>query len=422
MNAGLPHHWGYPQCAAMAWATLSATTREFPTRSSLSPANKLIAARPSNAPGPRQHLFFDPTKTTAAVVTCGGLCPGLNNVIRGLFYELQANYGVPEILGIRYGYQGLNPTVGEPPMVLEPHRVEEIHKSGGTILGSSRGDQPPEVMVDFLIERGINMLFCVGGDGTQCGAHVLAQEALRRQAPIAVVGIPKTIDNDIAYVDRSFGFDTAVEKALEHITGAHAEANGVPYGVGLVKLMGRHAGFIAAQATLASGQVNFTLIPEVPFHMEGEDGFLEKLHRRLKKRHHALVVVAEGAGQHLLPESLVKYDASGNRRLGNIGIFLKECITTHLAERGIDTKVKYFDPSYHIRSVEANPSDSLLCYKLARRAVHAAMAGKTDMLIGLRHDRFIHVPLPLVTQSDKSVDPESDLWMGVLASTAQEKW
>jgi 6-phosphofructokinase 1 len=196
--------------------------------------------------GPREKLFFDPRQTRAAIVTCGGLCPGLNNVIRSAFLELHHNYGVPEMLGLRYGYAGLNPAGGEPPLRLTPEIVDDIHEVGGTILGSSRGPQPSEVMVDFLVQAGINVLFCVGGDGTLRGARDIGEEARRRKLPIAVVGIPKTIDNDVMYITRTFGFSTATEKAREVLDCAHNEAKSVFNGVGLVKVMGRDAGFIAA--------------------------------------------------------------------------------------------------------------------------------------------------------------------------------
>jgi len=374
------------------------------------------------AAGPRRRIFFKPERTTAAIVTCGGLCPGLNNVIRAVFFEMKVNYGVAHVLGIRYGYAGLNPEVGEPPLRLTPDIVEDIHLMGGTLLGSSRGQQPVDKVVDFLYREHIDILVCVGGDGTQRGAHAIAEEVGRRALPIGIIGIPKTIDNDIPFVERSIGFDTALEKAVEHIAGAHNEARGVPRGIGLVKLMGRQAGFIAAGATLASGQVNFCLVPEVPFELEGPGGLLSKLEKRMNARNHAVIVVAEGAGQDLLPETEITYDRSGNRRLGDVGNLLKRRITEHFQEIGAPVSVKYFDPSYHIRSAAANCADALLCHRLSRRAVHAAMSGKTDMLVGMIHDSFIHAPLPLVTGTHKAVDPESDLWMGVLAATGQQRW
>ena len=372
--------------------------------------------------GPREKLFFEPAASKAAIVTCGGLCPGLNNVIRNLFYTLHDNYGVPTVLGIRHGYAGLNPEEGLPPIELTHALVEEIHHQGGTVLGTSRGPQEPRVTVDFLESQGVNLLFTIGGDGTQKGAHAIAEEIARRGARIAVVGVPKTIDNDIKYVYRTFGFLTAVAEAERVIDRAHVEAKSVPRGVGLVKLMGREAGFIAAAATIASGEVNFTLIPEVEFGLKGERGFLAKLGRRLDARGHAVVVVAEGAGQHLLPERNER-DKSGNRKLGDIGLFLKEQVLEHFGRLNREpVAVKYFDPSYYIRSAPANAADSLLTEELARHAAHAGMAGKTDMLIGLWNGRAVHVPLAMSCGQVKRLDPERELWAAVLATTGQEKW
>jgi 6-phosphofructokinase 1 len=371
--------------------------------------------------GPRERLFFAPQNTRAAIVTCGGLCPGLNNVIRSAFLELHHNYGVPEVLGIRYGYAGLNPQVGEPPVVLTADLVDHIHDNGGTVLGSSRGPQPVSVMLDFLVERNVNILLCVGGDGTLSGAGVIAREAQRRGLPLAVVGIPKTIDNDVMYVARTFGLISASDKAREVLTCAHNEAKGAFNGVGLVKVMGRDAGFVAATATLASQEVNFTLIPEVPLVLEGPDGFLELLRRRLEKRHHAVVVVAEGAGQPWLKAAESETDASGNKRHADIGPFLKERILAHCRQARVPVEVKYFDPSYFIRSVPANSDDALLCDQLARHAVHAAMAGKTNLVIGLWNGTFTHLPIALATSGKKTVDPEGALWRSVLACTGQPR-
>lgn len=369
--------------------------------------------------GPRRKLYFDPKKTRAAILTAGGLCPGINNVVRSAFYQLHHRYRVPEVLGIRYGFQGLNPSAGHPPIALTPDRVEGVHRNGGTFLGSSRGPQNVALMVDFLEEREIDVLLCVGGDGTQRGAHALSEEARRRGLDIAIVGIPKTIDNDVPFVYRSFGFDTALEKSREVIQGAHVEAKGVPNGIGLVKLMGRYAGFIAAGATLASQEVNFVLVPEVPFALDGPDGFLAVLERRLDDRAHAVVVIAEGAGQHLFPEPESRRDASGNLKLHDVGLLLKQRITDHFAARGKPAYLKYLDPSYLIRSIPANTSDSLYCDSLARHAVHAALAGKTDMLVGYWHNVFVHVPIPAVTRRSKRLDPHGGVWMAVLEATGQ---
>lgn len=372
--------------------------------------------------GAREDLFFDPSKTRAAIVSCGGLCPGINNVIRSLVLELTHNYDVKNILGIRYGYRGFNPDEGRPPIELTHATVEGIHHQGGTMLGSSRGHQDPKTTVDFLVANNIDILFCIGGDGTQRGAHSMADEIARRQLPIAIVGIPKTIDNDIKFCFRTFGFYSAVAEAEQVIDRAHVEAKGVLNGIGLVKLMGRQAGFIAAAATLASGEANFTLIPEVPFELDGPHGFLAALERRLQAREHAVIVVAEGAGQNLLSNHPDECDASGNRKLGDIGLFLKSKIVEHFAAKKMPAKVKYMDPSYHIRSVPANAADSLLCEQLARNAVHAGMAGKTDLLIGLWHNHLVHVPLEVSTGVKKQLSPEGELWTAVLALTGQEKW
>jgi 6-phosphofructokinase 1 len=371
--------------------------------------------------GAREHIFFDPPKTKAAIVTCGGLCPGINNVIRTCVFELMYNYGVPEVLGIRYGYHGLNPAEGRSPLSLTPELVEGIHHLGGTMLGTSRGPQDPATSVEFLRSRGVNVLLCIGGDGTQCGAHAIAQEAARRNVPLAVIGIPKTIDNDVKFCFSTFGFYTAVAEAEQVIDRAHVEAKSAINGVGLVKLMGREAGFIAASATVASGEANFCFVPEVPLVLDGNDGFLPKLKRRLEAREHAVVVIAEGAGQNLL-ETEGACDASGNRRLADIGVFLKEKIESYLKAEKMSVSVKYFDPSYYIRSLPAAAVDSLLCERFARAAVHAGMAGKTDLLVGLWHNQLVHIPLATSTGHVKRMDPEDELWTSVLALTGQNKW
>lgn len=372
--------------------------------------------------GTRERIYFDPVQTRAAIVTCGGLCPGLNNVIRSAFIELHMNYRVKEVLGIRYGYQGLNPAVGLPPIPLTMEMVEDIHEEGGTILGSSRGNQDPAVMVDFLSQRAIDILFCVGGDGTQRGTHAIAEEVKRRNLPIAVVGIPKTIDNDIVYCDRTFGFTTAVEEAAKVFDAAHSESKGSPYGIGLVKVMGREAGYIAAAATLASQEVNFCLIPELPFKLDGPRGFLEALRTRMLDRRHAVIVIAEGAGQELFAlNGNVERDASGNVKFQDIGPFLKQKIADFFAQRGPKVDIKYIDPSYTIRSVKANCEDAILCDQLARRAVHAAMAGKTDVLLGHMSGTFVHVPISMIAGAKRRVNIEGELWSAVRAATGQPR-
>ena len=369
--------------------------------------------------GSRPKLFFDPAQTRAGIVTCGGICPGLNNVIRALFFELHHAYGVAEVLGFRGGYQGLDPARSPEPVVLTPEFVDQIHHHGGTILGTSRGPVDMATAVENLIGRDVHILFTIGGDGTQRGGQELFEHARRRGHSLSVVGIPKTIDNDVAFVASSFGYLTAVEEAAKVLECAHTEARSVHNGLALVKLMGRHAGFIAAGATIANHDVNFTLIPEVPFKLEGKNGFLAALKDRIQKRQHAVVVVAEGAGQELFEKSSMDRDASGNIKLKDIGLFLRERIESYFREANIPIVMRYFDPSYLIRSRPANAADSILCDLYARNAVHAAMAGKTGLVIGYLHDSFIHIPIETLVGETKHIDPESILWTTVLAATGQ---
>jgi 6-phosphofructokinase 1 len=371
---------------------------------------------------PRERIYFDPFYTTAAIVTCGGLCPGLNNVIRSIYLELSKNYGVRNVLGIRNGFLGLNPASGLAPIPLTDAYVSEIHKLGGTALGSSRGPQDPAANVNFLHRQGINILFCVGGDGTQRGAHEICQDITRRGLKIAVVGIPKTIDNDIMYVFRTFGFATALETAQQALCCAHVEAKGAINGVGLVKLMGRDAGLIAAGATLASQEVNFCLVPEIAFPLDGPNGFLPALKEQVLKSQHAVIAVAEGAGQHLFAEQNGACDASGNRQFQDIGIFLRDKITEYFRKENVPISLKYIDPSYLIRSVPANTADRLLSDQMARYAVHSAMAGNTDVLIGMWNNVFVHVPICTAIRHKKRMELTGELWTNVLLSTGQPRW
>jgi 6-phosphofructokinase 1 len=366
--------------------------------------------------GPRAKLFFDAKQTRAGIVTCGGLCPGLNNVIRSLFLELHYGYRVPEVLGFRGGYAGLDPKHGVEPVTVTPQFVDHIHQHGGTVLGTSRGPVDVRRAVDNLIARNVNILFTVGGDGTQRGANDLYQEARQRGHPLSVVGVPKTIDNDVGFVSRTFGFFSAVEEAKRILDCAHTEARSVPGGIGVVKLMGRHAGFVTAGAVVASQDVNFALIPEVPFNLET---FLAALKTRMLTKSHAVVAVAEGAGQDLLKADAGERDATGNVKLKDIGPFLSEQIKSYFKTEGIPVVIRYFDPSYQIRSRPANSEDALLCDLFARHAVHAAMAGKTGVVIGFLHERFIHVPIELLATHTKRLDPASGWWRSVLAATGQ---
>jgi 6-phosphofructokinase 1 len=374
--------------------------------------------------GPRNKIFFDPRTMGCGIVTCGGLCPGINNVVRGIVLELARGYGARRILGFRYGYEGLISRFGHQPLHLNAESVSHIHHQGGTILGSSRGSQDPAEVIDNLEANGINVLFVVGGDGTIRGAMQLTAEIARRGLKIAVVGVPKTIDNDIHFIDRSFGFESAYSAAVEVIRAARVEAMGAHNGIGLVKLMGRHSGFLASQAALASTDVDLVLIPEIEARLEGERGVLGNLDRVLARKGHAVIVVAEGAAQELMADeagAALGTDKSGNAKLKDIGVFLRERITDHYKRAGKDVTLKYIDPSYTIRSVPATPSDSIYCWNMARNAVHSAMAGNTELLIGRWHGRFVHVPMALATRNRKQVDITADLWMSVIEATGQPR-
>ncbi|HHP7236095.1 MAG TPA: ATP-dependent 6-phosphofructokinase [Desulfobacterales bacterium] len=365
--------------------------------------------------GPRSQIYFDPSKLRCGIVTCGGLCPGINDVIRAIVLSLYHSYGVRTIWGFRYGFEGLASSYGHEVMQLDPEAVKDIHQKGGTILSSSRGPQDLEDMVDTLERMNIGILFAIGGDGTLRGARAIAEEIRKRNLKIAVVGVPKTIDNDIAYMDLSFGFVTAVSEATRVIYAAHSEATGARNGLGLVKLMGRHSGFIAAISALANNDVNFCLIPEVRFSLPV---FLEALQQRIETRGHAVVVVAEGAGQELLEEG-GGTDASGNLRLGDIGVFLKDRIKAHFQQNDLDLVLKYIDPSYSIRSLPSDTYDSAICLVLGHNAVHAAMSGRTNMVVGFWKNHFTHIPISLAVSRRKQIHPDSRLWRNVMACIGQ---
>ena len=371
--------------------------------------------------GPRENLYFDSSKTKCAIVTCGGLCPGINDVIRAIVMEAHHNYNVAATLGIRFGLQGFIPKYGHNVQELTPRTVSDIHMFGGTILGSSRGPQPEDEIVDALERMNVNVLFMIGGDGTVKAAERILHEITRRKLKISVIGIPKTIDNDINFVFQSFGFDTAVEKATESIQCAHIESKGIFNGIGMVKLMGRESGFIAAQASLAYKEVNFVLVPEAPFELYGPNGFLAALEKRMGIRQHAVIVVSEGAGQDLCDVS-GKKDPSGNPVLGDVCTILRDAIKVHFKEKNIPLTLKFIDPSYIIRSVPANSNDRVYCGFLGQHAVHAAMAGKTGMVVNKIRGHYVHLPLSLVSKERRKINVDSDYWRAVLESTGQQTY
>ena len=371
--------------------------------------------------GPREKIFFDPETVVAGIVTCGGLCPGINDVIQAIVVELHSRYRVKKILGFKYGYRGLTNNSLEAPIELTPQKVDYLHRVGGTYLASSRGAQDIDEMIETLVEKKVNILFTVGGDGTMTGAGKMADRIMEKGLNISVIAIPKTIDNDLNYVSRTFGFQTAVEEATHVVSSAHVEAKGAPRGIGLVKLMGRHSGYIATYAALANRDVNYCLIPEVPCRLEGEGGLFDTLRKRLEEKGHAVIVVAEGFGQDLIeadPCSKEK-DASGNIKLKNIGLYLKEKIVNYFTEIDKNITLKYIDPSYIIRSVPANAMDSTYCLQLGQNAVHAAMAGRTGVMVGFWNQHFIHVPIKMAVGKRNTVDPNRRLWKSVMEATLQ---
>ena len=365
--------------------------------------------------GPQEKIYFDPSTLRCGIVTCGGLCPGLNDVIRSIVFCLHEKYGIAKVYGFRFGYAGLVDRSALTPIELTTRRVSQIHEVGGTVLGSSRGPQPVDDMVDTLERLGIQLLFTIGGDGTLRGAHSIVEEIRRRELNIAVVGVPKTIDNDISFIDMSFGFDTAVEAARQATRAAYVEASCHRSGIGLVKLMGRDSGFIASFATLADTQVGLCLVPENAF---GVDGIVRAARQRIERDGYVVIVVAEGAGQELLAEAAER-DASGNRRHGDIGTFLRDKIPEAFRAQGISVSLKYIDPSYMIRSLPANARDANFCLRLGHAAVHAGMAGKTDTVIGSWRRRLTYVPIPMAVSSRKTVDTNGYLWRTVLSVTGQ---
>jgi 6-phosphofructokinase 1 len=370
--------------------------------------------------GPREQVYFQSDEVRACVVTCGGLCPGLNTVIREIVCGLYNMYGVQEVIGIEGGYKGFYACNT---IRLTPKIVNDIHKRGGTILGTSRGGHETSKIVDSIQDRGINQVYIIGGDGTQRGAAVIDEEVRKRGLKVAVAGIPKTIDNDIAIIDKSFGFDTAVEEAQRAINAAHVEAESVKNGIGLVKLMGRYSGYIAMYATLASRDVDCCLIPESPFYLEGEGGLYEFVEKRLKENGHMVIVVAEGAGQELVAESVQNMDsrdASGNRLLLDVGLWLSEKLKDYMTvKEHKEMTLKYIDPTYMVRAIPSNASDNVYCTLLAQSAVHGVMAGYTGFTCGPVNGRHSYIPISRVTETPNRVKITDRMWARLLSSTNQ---
>ncbi len=385
-------------------------------------ANSSTSAKAFAQAGPREYIPWKTGEVRAAIVTCGGLCPGLNNVIQEIFFSLHYNYGVDTIYGIKSGYRGFWQKDYQPWLRLTPEYVRNIHELGGTVLGASRGGFDVTKIVNACEVYGINQLYIIGGDGTHRGGERIGREARARGMKMSVACIPKTIDNDIGIIDKSFGFDTAVAEARKAIASVVLEAQCAPNGIGIVKLMGRHAGYISAHATLASSQVDICLVPEVPFHLHGKNGLLNHVHRLLKNQKSAVIVVAEGAGADLLASNAEK-DESGNAKLGDIGHFMARNIDLYFRSQNVPVSVKYVDPSYMIRSVPAAAEDAVFCLFLASHAVHGAMAGYTNFSVGLVTGRTVYMPIPVVVDASPSyLNPKGSTWERVLSMTHQPNW
>ncbi len=367
--------------------------------------------------GAREKIYFKPDEVTVGVVTCGGLCPGLNDVIRAVTFCAIEGYGVKKVLGFQYGYEGLVAKYSHQPIELDTNTTDDIHEKGGTILKTSRGPQDVKEIVRTLRQYKVDILITIGGDGTLQGSHAIQDEISAQGLKIAVIGVPKTIDNDIGMIERSFGYETAVQGAWGVVNCAHAEAKAFRHGVGLVKLMGRESGWIASSTATSNSNVNFCLIPEVPFDLDGPNGFFEHLRQRLERKDHAVVVVAEGAGQNLILHKETQ-DKSGNKKLADIGVFLRDEMQRWFAEKNCEINVKYFDPSYSIRSTPATANDAEYCLLLGYIAVHAAMAGKTGMVVGFYNNRLVHIPISMISER-KLVDPRGWNWRAVLQATRQ---
>lgn len=368
--------------------------------------------------GPRSQIYFSPKKVVAAIVTCGGLCPGLNVVIREITYTLWQNYGVSKIYGIQYGYRGFYTYNW---IELTPQTTKHIHKLGGTILGSSRGGFDIKKIMARIKSKGVNQIYIIGGDGTLRGASAIHDYVKQKKLEISVISLPKTIDNDIPIIDRSFGYQTSVEEALKAINSAETEAMSAEYGIGLVKLMGRAAGHIALEACLSQRSVNVLLIPEIKFELYGPKGFLEYVYRRLLNKHHCVIVVAEGASEAVLDADFpdLGVDPSGNKILPDIGTFIKSKIVKYCADKGLESTLKYIDPTYMIRTTASNAFDTQICAQLAYNSVHGAMSGFSGFCTGLVHNRCCYIPIDMLKQGNRRIKPKSRKWQRLLAATGQ---
>eukprot|EP01062_Namystynia_karyoxenos_P014156 TRINITY_DN150_c0_g3_i1.p1 TRINITY_DN150_c0_g3~~TRINITY_DN150_c0_g3_i1.p1 ORF type:complete len:608 (+),score=175.83 TRINITY_DN150_c0_g3_i1:110-1825(+) len=360
--------------------------------------------------GATRKIWWDPKSVRAGIVTCGGLCPGLNSIVREVTRCLRHCYGVDSVTGFRSGYNGMRKPDEYPPIRLTTETCRDIHQKGGSLIEAGRGGFNPDALCDTLHSHGINLLFVVGGDGTQWAADVLVQAAQERNLPVSVVGIPKSIDNDVCFFDRTFGFETAVQAGCVVIRHGHVEASSCHNGVAVVKLMGRDAGFVARNAALASTLADAVLIPEVDWKLQD---LLDHVVATLRRKHHMVIVVAEGAGQEHVATG--KLDSTGHTVYGDIGKFLVDKINSHL-KGSIGGRCFYIDPSYIIRSGPAEPNDHMYCARMAYESVHAAMRGYTGVCVGSVNGFMVMVPMKYIAGARRMVKPTSSIWQACVQS------
>ena len=355
--------------------------------------------------GPRKEIAWDPIHTKVAIVTCGGLCPGLNTVIRELYITLHHKYGVKFVYGVKNGYKGF---YSDNLVRLDDDIIRDIHHKGGSILGTSRGGTDVKKIVDSIAHRGISHLYAIGGNGTQKGLFEINKEIKKRGLCVSVVGIPKTIDNDLCIIDKSFGFDTSVQEAQRAIQAAKVEIEAFNNAVGIVKVMGRNSGFIAMYSSLASKDVDCCLIPEIPFDIEYDHGVLHYIKECLHKKDKILIVVSEGAGQHYINDPV-------NKNLNDFGIWLCEVVRSNVP----NVCIKYIDPTYTIRAITPNASDSIYCTILAQSAVHGAFCGYTNFIVGPVNGKHAYIPLQMAIHETNTVSEDDRMWFRLISANGQ---
>lgn len=328
------------------------------------------------------------------VLTGGGDCPGLNPVIRAVVRKgLLEGY---ELIGIKNGWKGLieNDTV---PLTLEA--VSGILPKGGTILGTSRTnpykkDTDLQKVKENFKKIGLDALVAIGGEDTLGVANKLTKDGLSN-----IVGVPKTIDNDLSATDYTFGFDTAINVAMECIDRLHTTAES-HHRIIVAELMGRHAGWIALEAGIAGG-ADVILIPEIPIDLDEVCELLKKRHSRGKT--FSIVVVAEGAqfkeGSMVVQEQ--KLDSFGHVRLGGIGEILAQEIEKRT---GYETRVSVLG---HIqRGGSPTAFDRVLGTRLGVKAIELIKNKKFGRMVALSGIKIVDVPLADAVKALKTVDME----------------